>query len=393
MRRIAHAETINRTPTAVLERLTQLGDAASRGDPRWHRQRQPGWRRAHLHLGLRRRNARQRTSTSKVTHTYGIAGAYTATLRVRDSKGALSDPVTARAMPATRRRLRRSRRDLGPEFTVGQELTLRGSATDAEDGALADSRLTWEILRHHNEHTHPFMPATSGNGLSLTAPGPEDLPAAETSYLEVRLTATDSQGASETVIRAQPDARPPVLRKRAERARAARGRHRLHHPQDDHLVAGLRLHDRGSVPDRPLRGALRIRFVVRWRRGCAQDQDSGHRQHVRGALHGVADRALGRVLRRREVDRIGGDADQKYAEPSRMQNNSENRLVRVTADPVKLTPSKYSPKSPVCDSVKRAAYVLSVAGVSIRAQPRLHRTTNRIRRAPRRGRSGTEPRS
>ena len=53
------------------------------------------------------------------------------------------------------------------------------------------------------------MPAASGNGLSLTAPGPEDLPAAETSYLEVRLAATSSQGASATVIQ---ELRPTLVR-------------------------------------------------------------------------------------------------------------------------------------------------------------------------------------
>ncbi|MET0510175.1 MAG: PQQ-dependent sugar dehydrogenase [Thermoleophilaceae bacterium] len=210
VRRIAHTETINRTPIAQLSASPSSGtlplvvtlDGIGSSDP-------DGDSLTYI-WDYGDGTPTSETATSSVTHAYETAGAYTATLRVRDSRGALSDSVTARidagnTPPAPT--IEAPRPDL--RFVVGQELTLRGSATDQEDGALADSSLTWEILRHHNEHTHPFMPATSGNGLSLTAPGPEDLPAAETSYLEVRLTATDSQGASETVIQ---ELRPALVR-------------------------------------------------------------------------------------------------------------------------------------------------------------------------------------
>jgi hypothetical protein len=62
--------------------------------------------------------------------------------------------------------------------------------------------LTWEVLLHHNnDHTHPFLPPTSGNNITFTAPAPEDLAAATNSYLEIRLKATDSNNLNTTVTR------------------------------------------------------------------------------------------------------------------------------------------------------------------------------------------------
>jgi hypothetical protein len=90
-------------------------------------------------------------------------------------------------------------------FRVGQEITLSGSATVLEDSQLPEGSLKWEVLQHHtapNPHTHPFLPPTPGNNLTITAPMPEDLSSTGAgNYLEVRLTATDSNGLSKTVTR------------------------------------------------------------------------------------------------------------------------------------------------------------------------------------------------
>ena len=86
-------------------------------------------------------------------------------------------------------------------YRVGQQITLSGSATDPEDGGqLPNGSLEWEVLQHHNgSHTHPYFSGT-GNNLTITAPPPEDLSATgDGNYLEVRLTATDSNGLSKTV--------------------------------------------------------------------------------------------------------------------------------------------------------------------------------------------------
>jgi hypothetical protein len=57
------------------------------------------------------------------------------------------------------------------------------------------------VLRHHADHTHPWFGPTTGNNLTFQAPPPEDLAATTNSFLEVRLTATDSGGLSTTVTR------------------------------------------------------------------------------------------------------------------------------------------------------------------------------------------------
>jgi hypothetical protein len=66
-----------------------------------------------------------------------------------------------------------------------------GSATDAQDGPLPPSALSWDLILHHcpsNCHTHPLQTFTGAGG-SLSAPDHE-----YPSHLELRLTATDSGG-------------------------------------------------------------------------------------------------------------------------------------------------------------------------------------------------------
>jgi hypothetical protein len=62
-------------------------------------------------------------------------------------------------------------------FRVGQAFSLRGSATDPQDGTLGASSLS----------------------IGFIAPRPEDLASTQTSYLEIRLTATDSKGLAKTI--------------------------------------------------------------------------------------------------------------------------------------------------------------------------------------------------
>jgi uncharacterized repeat protein (TIGR01451 family) len=140
-------------------------------------------------------------SGATTTHRYTVVGTYTATLRVRDGRGGEgtdtvridvgnSPPSPVIELPTA-----------GSTFAVGQTITLRGSATDAQDGQLADSALSWTVVRHHEAHTHPFLSPTQGNNIQITGPAPEDLAATTTTYLEIQLTATDSHGLSTTVTR------------------------------------------------------------------------------------------------------------------------------------------------------------------------------------------------
>jgi glucose/arabinose dehydrogenase len=147
--------------------------------------------------------------SATTTHTYTVTGVYTATLVVRNSAGLASAPASARVWvnnappqpvitaPAE-----------GATFAVGQSLVATGQATDAEDGALPASALSWEVRLHHideanpgNAHWHPYANASGVATLTFNGPAPEDLTATALSYLEVRLTATDAAGQSTTVTR------------------------------------------------------------------------------------------------------------------------------------------------------------------------------------------------
>jgi len=139
------------------------------------------------------------------SHTYGTQGTYTVALRVTDDEGA-SDISTVQVYPGDTAPPRPviGSPAAGKLFRVGEGIALSGSATDADEPNNAPS-LQWEVIRHHtapNTHTHPLKQGT-GSTLPFTAPGPEDLrsmnPAGN--YLEIRLTATDSQGLSTTVTR------------------------------------------------------------------------------------------------------------------------------------------------------------------------------------------------
>ena len=136
-----------------------------------------------------------------VSHTYTAQGTFTATLTVRDGRGGAgtdtlridagnNPPAPVINAPAATKL-----------FRVGETLTLTGGATDPEDGTLPASALSWEVLRHHDTHTHPWVQPTAGNNVPVQAPAPEDLTATTNSHLEVILTATDSRGLSTTVRR------------------------------------------------------------------------------------------------------------------------------------------------------------------------------------------------
>jgi len=142
------------------------------------------------------------TTSVTIAHSYTANGVYTATLRARDNDFAFSAPATVtitvgNAPPS----VTIGAPAAGTTFAVGQNFTLTGSATDAEDGTLPASSLSWSVLLHHDTHTHPYLGPITGNNIALTAPAPEDLSGATNSFLEIRLTATDSGGTQTTVTR------------------------------------------------------------------------------------------------------------------------------------------------------------------------------------------------
>ena len=149
---------------------------------------------------------------STASHIYSAPGKKIVTLTVRDSEGG-TDSTTVEVFAGNTAppepKIETPAETL--RFKVGQEITLRGSATDADDNdPIPDSKLTWKVIRHHNNsHTHPYESGT-GNNLSFTAPAPEDLMATNPrgNFLEIQLTAEDSQGLKKTVTR---EIRPKIV--------------------------------------------------------------------------------------------------------------------------------------------------------------------------------------
>jgi PKD repeat protein len=154
--------------------------------------------------------SRSEGSNSTTTHTYNLSGTFSASLVVRDSNGSNSEAKTRTITVGNRAPTAViDTPSSAVRFAVGQQITLHGSATDPEEGVLANNRLTWEVLLHHESHTHPLLGPTIGNDIVLTMPAPEDIFAAANSYLELRLTATDAMGLRSTVV--TQDLRPALI--------------------------------------------------------------------------------------------------------------------------------------------------------------------------------------
>jgi cysteine-rich repeat protein len=82
------------------------------------------------------------------------------------------------------------------QWAVGEPIAFAGSASDAEQGALPASALSWSVVIHHcpqDCHNHPLQDFPAVAGGVFDAPD-HDYP----SFLEIRLTATDSGGLSDS---------------------------------------------------------------------------------------------------------------------------------------------------------------------------------------------------
>jgi glucose/arabinose dehydrogenase len=133
--------------------------------------------------------ARQLTAGTHTVTTewYSASGPPVAALDWANT-GTDAPPVPQIATPAA-----------GTTWKVGDTLTFSGSATDAEDGVLPATALSWQVRLQHCPsacHTHVLQTFPGTSGGSVVAPD-HGYP----SYLELALTATDSAGQSTTVVR------------------------------------------------------------------------------------------------------------------------------------------------------------------------------------------------
>jgi Purple acid Phosphatase, N-terminal domain len=84
----------------------------------------------------------------------------------------------------------------GTTWKVGDVINFSGHAVDAQDGTLATSALTWSLVLQHCPstcHEHPLQTFAGTASGSFVAPDHE-----YPSHLELRLTATDSGGLTNT---------------------------------------------------------------------------------------------------------------------------------------------------------------------------------------------------
>ena len=132
------------------------------------------------------------------SYTYTTVGVYHPSLRVTDDQGATDTasvtvtagntaPTAVIDSPAS-----------SLTWKVGDTINFSGHATDAQDGTLPASALSWSLIVHHcftptDCHTHLIQTLNGVSSGSFAAPDHE-----YPCWLEVQLTATDSGGLTST---------------------------------------------------------------------------------------------------------------------------------------------------------------------------------------------------
>jgi glucose/arabinose dehydrogenase len=121
----------------------------------------------------------------RVSNAYGTTLSNLATLSVTSD----TPPVGQILTPAQ-----------GTTYFGGKVISYSGSASDSEDGDLPASAFTWQVDFHHNNHIHPFIPATTGS-TSGTFTIPTRGETSANVYYRIILTVKDSGGLTNTVTR------------------------------------------------------------------------------------------------------------------------------------------------------------------------------------------------
>ncbi|PTM10237.1 MAG: hypothetical protein DA408_16500 [Bacteroidetes bacterium] len=121
----------------------------------------------------------------RVSNNNGSVSSNPAVLRVTANQR----PVASIEVPAA-----------GSTYAAGEMLAYSGTGTDPETGTLTPQNLTWRIDFHHDEHTHPFLPPTTGT-TGGTIQIPQIGETAHNVWYRVHLFATDAAGLTNHVFR------------------------------------------------------------------------------------------------------------------------------------------------------------------------------------------------
>jgi len=143
------------------------------------------------------------STATRPTWTYTASGSYAAKLRVTDPGGLSGTATVLVTVGNTPPTATITAPPAGTTWKVGDLISFSGSATDPQDGQLPPSALSWTLVQEHcpsNCHEHVVQSWTGVASGSFNAPDH-----AYPSYLELRLTVTDSGGLSDTkVLRLDP---------------------------------------------------------------------------------------------------------------------------------------------------------------------------------------------
>lgn len=125
-----------------------------------------------------------------------------ATFRVRVANGFGSVESRSATLTVTSNRAPQARIDtpaVGASFAPGELVRFSGAGLDPDDGNLPPASLVWDIDFQHDAHAHDFLGPLTGAAGSFVAT-PFEVNEAN-SWIRLRLTVTDSTGATATATR------------------------------------------------------------------------------------------------------------------------------------------------------------------------------------------------
>ena len=129
------------------------------------------------------------------SHAYARGGTFTATVTVTDGGGQTATASTNVTVGNSAPSANVSQPTANAAYSVGDQIRLQATGSDQEDGNVT-AGVTWQVIVHHNDHSHPSDLPTSGGVATLTAADHGD----NATFYEVCATATDSSGLSGAAV-------------------------------------------------------------------------------------------------------------------------------------------------------------------------------------------------